>query len=160
MFGKPENDKEWVRLAKAYALGSYLQAPDFKDAITDAIIAKVAKAGTTAPQMMHQIIYPNSSPGSAIRRLLVDVAIYRWPTEFLETQQKQMEAGWLDFFCELAVAMHQARSAEKGKDGAPAFESDTCAYHEHTGTASFGEGKGAVCYKTKYGGMFGTLRRK
>lgn len=142
---KPEKDAEWTRLAYAYALGNYLQASDFKDAMMDAMIDKVKKSKQCSHQTMYQIIYPNSVPGSGVRKLLVDVAATRWTWEFLKQQHSAPE--WSDFFLDLSIAHHEIRAFPSRKtivwDNV-----DTCQYHGHQNSPQF-EFNRMRCYKQK-----------
>ncbi|KAK5114034.1 hypothetical protein LTR85_010340 [Meristemomyces frigidus] len=137
--GGVEDDAEWHRLAQAYALGSYLQAGDFKDAVTDAIIQKAGSL-PSGQQRMHTVIYPNSTPDSGVRRLLVDVACYGWSIDYLQSQSNATQ--WSDFFLERSISLH----ANRGKElkGSPYAHSNTCTYHDH------GTGSGSSCYRTKF----------
>ena len=127
-----------ARLVDAWALGNYLQAIDFKDAIVDAIIQKVNRSGPLVPQTMHQIVYPKSLSGTLIRRLTVDIAAYRWDTRYLKLQK--IDTDWSDFFLDLSVVLSDMRLA--GSTSKPQFETNPCAYHEH-------RIRNTPCYKTK-----------
>jgi len=107
-------------------LGAYLQAADFKDAIIDAIIDKVCTRATLGPQNLHQIIYPNSPVGSGIRRLLVDIAVCRWPNSFLKSRPNKPE--WSDFFQDFAVEMHSRWKPKSlfGVNEEKPYEQDSC----------------------------------
>lgn len=143
--GQHEDDKEWERLAQAYALGAYLQAADFKDAIIDAIIDKVCSSSILGLQNMHQIIYPNSPIGSGVRRLLVDIAVSRWPTSFLKSRPSRPE--WSDFFQDIAVELHARRKPQSifSAEDQDLYKKNSCLYHEHINTTGV-DG----CYRTKY----------
>ena len=126
--GKSPEDKEWDRLSHCWALGAYLQATSFQNAVTDAIIEKVLSIQGQQPlQTIHKIIYPHSQAGSGIRKLLVEIAMHGWSTDFLEEQSMGME--WGEFFFDVSVAMH----AQKGKplDKPKYRRSGTCHYHSH-----------------------------
>ncbi|KAI7154040.1 hypothetical protein KC349_g7940 [Hortaea werneckii] len=141
--GKSLGDKEWDRLAHCWALGAYLQATSFQNAITDSIVEKVLSIQGQQPlQTIHKIIYPHSQAGSDVRKLLVDIAMHGWSTEFLKEQSMGME--WAEFFFDLSVAMH----AHKGKNlDTPMYRgSRNCHYHSHE--YSFGN---ATCYNTPEG---------
>ncbi|KAI7348019.1 hypothetical protein KC320_g6856 [Hortaea werneckii] len=100
--GKSPEDKEWDRLSHCWALGAYLQATSFQNAVTDAIIEKVLSIQGQQPlQTIHKIIYPHSQAGSGIRKLLVEIAMHGWSTDFLEEQSMGME--WGEFFFDIAA---------------------------------------------------------
>lgn len=132
-------EHEWDRLASAWALGSYLQAPDFRDAVVDAIIDK-ATTSTNCTQNMHEIIYPNSQANAPIRKLLADIASWRWDRFTLNGLKK--EASWADFFYDLSGALIARRDSFEGFH-APLRLKHACSYHEHSPT-------GSTCHKTKY----------
>lgn len=141
MFSMNQSDSqsEWNLLAGAWALGAYLQAPDFRDAVVDAIIAK-AYYNSLCEQTMHEIIYPNSQTDAPIRKLLADIASYRWGPSKLRALKN--DASWSDFFFDLSITMMDKQHSTDGTVTAP-WQRDACAYHEHSLN-------GAVCYKTKY----------
>lgn len=131
-------DKEWDRLASAWVLGAYLQAPDFRDAVTDAIIEKLSSCFSKFNQSMHEIIYANTDASAPIRKLIVDIAIWRWDESILKAQKN--DPAWSDFFYDLSIAMMSARkTADFG--ASPPWVKDPCAYHEHH--------KDSACYKSK-----------
>lgn len=123
-----ENDPEWIRLVNAWALGNYLQAGDFKDALVDAIIQKVQKTGQHVPQKMHERLYPKSTSGALIRRLIVDIAATRWTAEDVEGQQNG--AAWSEFFHDLSTEMMQLNLCNWGFSASrtAGFDTDPCSY--------------------------------
>lgn len=132
VLGIVQNDEEWDRLAHAWVLGAYLEATDFQDAVVDAITAKVAKSGPFAPQTMHQIIYPNSAPGSTIRRLLVHIAASHWPASHVRHLWKRSD--WSVFFFDLSCELLHKTSKATRKHGSrvlSALSKSRCAYHDH-----------------------------
>ncbi|KAK3669953.1 hypothetical protein LTR78_010125 [Recurvomyces mirabilis] len=144
-----EEDKEWGRLAKAYALGDHLKAPAFKDAVTDAVIEKALHPGPLAwatPKSMHEIIYAHSKAGAGLRRLLVDLAATRWTVETLEAQKKSVD--WADFFFDLSMTMRKLKSGKSqvALDKCQEMGS-TCVYHDHGEAGDVGV---VNCYKVKY----------
>lgn len=126
---KPDGPNSWHCLAQAYALGSYLQAGDFNDAVTDAVVQlmRSCRVKQQCTHTIHTIIYPNSKPGSGVRRLLVDIASYDWLTSHLQSLKTAPE--WSDFFLELSVALHIKQS--EGLTRPPYVEGTTCIYHDH-----------------------------
>lgn len=120
-------DKEWDRLARAWVLGSYLQALDFKDAVVGAIIEK-ATHNLDCRQYIHEIIYSNSHFGAPIRRLLADIASWRWNRFDMCAQSSRLRHS--DFFYDLSMAlMHRHDSPDSAT--APMRLRDACSYHEH-----------------------------
>lgn len=124
-------DKEWDRLAKAWALGNYLQATEFKDAVADAIFEKAYSLGSEEYQYtgpMHEIIYPNSTSQAPIRRLLVDIAAAHWNLDWIKAQKNDPQ--WSEFFWDLTIMQREAWE----EHGTLEFDlriEDTCEYHEH-----------------------------
>lgn len=133
-----ETDKGWDRLANAWALGAYLQAPDFRDAVADAIIEKLW-FGFKFGQSMHESIYPSTDANAPIRKLIVDIATWRWDPSILKKQKN--DGSWSDFFYDLSVAMMSSRKTID-LSGSPPWVRDPCAYHEHLN-------KNSACYKSK-----------
>ena len=130
-----DHDREWARLVDSWLLGHYLQAADFKDAVIDAIIQKVLQSGDWVRQRMYQAVYARTDDRSPLRRLVVDIAVWRWNTKFLKAQRNH--ADWSDFFFDLAIAQ-----SKKSNHKQPLYEIDSCEYHEH-------RNNNTPCYKTK-----------
>ena len=132
-------DSEWSRLYESWSLGQKLLSTTFKDAITDALPLKMVDARNW-PLRMHETIYPCSSSTFAIRRLLVDVAIWKWTPEHMECSGVKESSA--QFFFDVASAMKKLRvSGDKGD--APFQGQNICFYHEH-------EAQGMPCYKTMF----------
>lgn len=131
-------DPEWSLLAHAWLLGDYLQATDFKDAITDTLIAKVSDTFLGAWQTMHEIIYPRSTHNAPIRRLIADIAACKWENQDIKTLRVDPE--WAEFLPDLSAALAERRGKEFGED--VPWESDRCRYHEHAQA-------GTPCYSSK-----------
>jgi hypothetical protein len=129
---------EWMRWARCYALGDFLQDSDFKDAIVDAIV-EAFLACKQAPFDLPSYIYPHSLEGSAHRKLAVDVQINFWNRERLGRADEYPDRFLLDVLTEicpkLATGM-KYQCVEKYFD-----LKDTCKYHDH--------GPDKPCYKTK-----------
>lgn len=96
-------DKEWNRLVKCWALGSKLLSTSFKDATTDAVIA--SPVGGPYCLDWHETIYSVSSPRSEIRKLIVDIAVWRWEIGAMEIQS--MKDEWSHFILDVAVALEK-----------------------------------------------------
>ena len=120
------HDREWMRLAHAWALDNYLQATDFKDAITDAIIEKTFTCKRDDPAPTHRVIYPESLPGTPIRMLMVQIAFEKWSSCVLKAERN--DSSWSDFFFDLAVRSHEI---EDDIDTEDLCDRDICHYHEH-----------------------------
>ncbi len=69
-----DRDSEMGRLCRAWELGQKLMSTSFKDAITDTMRSKV-RAGEI-PMHANAWIYPRSPENAAMRRLLVDIAVW------------------------------------------------------------------------------------
>ena len=125
----PDNsrrDLEWARLAHAWVLGDKVQAMAFKDAITDAICAKIA-LDRKWPITLHQIIYPGTTAAAeGIRRLCVNIARENWTP--LTLKMTLRDEAWSEFFEDLAVVLMEVVNGrgEKAVAGRPG-----CVYHEH-----------------------------
>ncbi|KAK4539588.1 hypothetical protein LTR36_010524 [Oleoguttula mirabilis] len=106
-------DLEWVRLVRAWALGFHLQATDFQDAVIDAILQKIHTAPRGVPPMLHRVVFSNTKPGSQLRRLIVDIAAWRWDTEFLKAQRSdgawRGSDTWADFSMDLALLFNESK---------------------------------------------------
>ena len=129
--------EEWDRLANAWALGAYLQATDFQDAITDAIVERAGQIFASI-HSVHKIIYANSVAGAPIRKLIVDVAVRHWDASTVEAQVS--DASSSDFYRDLSIALLKDRAASNNDRVVKA----SCDYHSH------GE---KCCYKTKQYGF-------
>ena len=130
---------EWDLLANAWALGAYLQATDFQDTVADAILEKALQGGGSM-HSIHKIIYANSVAGSPIRKLVVDIAVWRWDVTMLEAQGNN--AAWSDFFRDLSIAMLKTRESTAESKAVKA----SCEHHEH-------RPQGGACYKTMQHGF-------
>lgn len=128
-------DKEWVRLAEAWVLGDAILSTSFKDAVVDAIIAKVINI-SYSPTNLHTLVYPKSTVGAKIRTLLVDLAVWRWNRTFVPSPPPGDSAL---FFYDAFLAINKIKDNER--EGKPPFKGEsTCNYHEH--------GDDEPCYKT------------
>ena len=108
----------------------------FKDAIADTLLAKM-RDEARSPIGMHRNIYLKSSASSAIRRLLVDIAVRQWTDEAMSFQKH--DASHAEFFFDVVLALHKIKwHGIKGLG--PVWQGDVCKYHEH--------GNDKPCYKT------------
>lgn len=139
----PGGDKEWRRLMKAWTLGDVLLSLSFKDAVLDAILHKMFVKDAYPTRMFSQA-YLNSSNGAAIRRLMVDIAVYRWDEDDMsQFVSEDRRAGVFPFFQSVSVALlkwkRQPEAEKKAED--PTKLLGTCLYHEHGDKP---------CYKTMF----------
>lgn len=130
-------DREWGRLVGSWLLGEKLESCSFKDAVVDATIDKVLKDDCYAAYIQDDI-YPKSTTKSAIRRLIVDVAIWNHDSGVMNRQGYREHLG--RFYFDLGRAMH-ALKRQGLPDSAPYKSHDPCKYHEH-------DQEGKSCYKT------------
>lgn len=70
-------DEEWERLSTAWILRDRLLANSFKDAVVDAIIAKLNSTYHHPADLQSQI-YVASSKTAKIRKLIIDIAVFFW----------------------------------------------------------------------------------
>ena len=125
-------------LENCWVLGETVLSTSFKDAITDALIARMKECGRF-PITMHQAMYRNSGGSCGMRRLLVDVTVWKWPDYIMSSRSQHVD--YMQFFFDVAVAMNQLK--HKGLKGARPFsKEDTCLYHDH--------GDDTPCYKTMF----------
>lgn len=127
-----QGNNEYAQLAKAYALGEFLQDVNFRDAVLDAMLiksrSKVSDGRTWFPGgPAIRYIYEGTPESSAARRLLVDLYTYHGHGDWLK--------GWADkddlpkqFLLDLAIAALTERSRPSSS---LAKEKGACEYHEH-----------------------------
>lgn len=115
-----------------------LESNTFKDAITDAIREKIAES-EQAPTSLQVSLYPQSIAGAAIRKLLVDIAVFYFSNAVIA--QSEWDPGCGEFFRDLAIRM--AEFTQCGMQGRRMTLTETCEYHEHS--------KEEACYKTMFG---------
>ena len=133
-----EESDEWDILAGAWALGAFLQATDFQDEVTDALV-ETAK-DLKSKHSIHETISTNSVAGAPIRKLIVDIAVSHWDISALEAQGDDVACP--DFFRHLSIALLKTRGFSPSSRAVEAG----CDYHEH-------QRKGTPCYKTKQHGF-------
>ena len=107
--------------------------------MVDAIIAK-HHVKRQYPIGMDIEIYPNSHARSRARKLLVDLAVWKWDDQTLEQQLKE-DTSRFEFLYDVAAALGKIRRT--GCQGASPLDGTTCIYHEH-------EADGKPCYKTMF----------
>jgi hypothetical protein len=131
-------EDEFYNERSLYALGDFLQDPDFKDAIIDAIIDSMV-AYMKHPLMLADHIYLHSAVGSSHRLLPQDIFINCWARE----DWGHGGANTKDFLTDvLKVLAPNVLHGVKATNTATFFANrDTCKYHEH--------GPDKPCYKKK-----------
>lgn len=141
---------EYLRLAKAYALGVIVQDTASKDAVIDAIFMKAYKP-VPGEELWYpsgsaiSYIYEHTSKTSEIRCLLADIYVRYADAEALEDDVwDDADLYPREFLLDLAKALFRwkaARSESDDDDGdVPA---DTCKYHGH-------DDGHENCYKTRF----------
>lgn len=131
-------DNEWNRLRDCWILGEKMLSSSFKDATTDALIEKIITT-KRRPVAIHHGVYDNSAGARGMKKLLVDVAAWKWTTEAMASQTEVSK--YPHFFFEVAVAMKQKQDSSTLL--AP-FERNTfCHYHDHRDA-------GSQCYKRMF----------
>ncbi|KAF2710164.1 hypothetical protein K504DRAFT_343782, partial [Pleomassaria siparia CBS 279.74] len=93
----PPATGDWPCLVDAYLLGEYLQDMNFTDTIMDTMLTLLGRVSLEAYKDI-QKIYNNTKYGSPLRRLVVDLTVWRkghiawaseemtqWPTEFVQS---------------------------------------------------------------------------
>lgn len=136
----PIKDHEWDRLIDCWVLGEKLLSTSFKDAITDTMIEKSTASKVSAPRMQAKA-YSCSVGPCGLRKLLVDMAAWRWGADSLSTANQQDNNS--SFFYEVAVAMKSLLTTGMSPTTAAPFEKPhTCTYHDH--------GTSLLCYKKMF----------
>lgn len=131
-------DEEWDRLADAFLLGDKLLSTSFKDAVTDAIIAKLA-ASDRCRNDIHRQLYSASSKASGVRRLCVNIAVKHLSSASFK--EKCAEDGVPEFFCDVLVEFNDVYM-DKIEHVGP-IEPGTCEFHDHVA-------ENKPCYKTMF----------
>ena len=136
-------------LGLAYCLGERYQDCDFKDAVLDAMKARLrlepGSAILPAAETI-RLIWNNTQPRSPARRLILGIFVWYQSdcpdeSELADLDIREMVSG--EFFKELAFALLSVYAFTK----APGMEDplrgpNNCVYHEHTATEK--------CYKQKH----------
>lgn len=131
-------DQEWERLSDAWHLGQKLLATTLRDAVVDALAFKIAST-SMYPVSLTWSVYEVSAASSAMRRLLVDIAVWLWDDNYLEKEQLRSEP--LEFVLDLAAAMSKIRA--HGRQSVSPLSNPGCRYHDHVA-------EGKPCYKTMF----------
>lgn len=133
-----KNDNEWTRLRKCWVLGDKLASTNFKDAVCDAMCEKM-KIEERFPTGVHERLYPSSATPTCARRLIVDIATYKWGSTTIG--DRTMHESWNEFFRDLAVNLRTV--SEQQRKSTPPFDNPECKYHEHVAAKT-------PCYKTMF----------
>ena len=134
-------DDESARLVDCWKLGEQLMSTSFKDATTDAIIAKTISSSTYSLELPNAL-YKASQKNSKIRRMLIDIVIWKWSESAMEEWEDQEDKS-AEFFYDVAKELHMMWKVDVSKADAfpPLEDENTCSYHEHE------EEEGVTCYK-------------
>lgn len=131
--------KEWVRWAKIYALGDFLQDTDLKDAAIDAHVENMLELDGYCP-ILAKWVYPYSSARSAHRKLAVDLFVATWVQEDLVLRKASCPT---DFSYDVLNSLGPRLSNRVGTMKVSEFfrGADRCKYHDH--------GEEKPCYRTR-----------
>jgi hypothetical protein len=137
--GVQVSSKEWDRWSSCYALGDFLQDPDFKDASTDTILEAMFDTNGR-PTILHTTIYKHSPETLRHRKLAVDVIVNmldrsRWGDR-IKSQDAQFVSDVLQ-----ALGLVIAKGLEKSTISQFFGSKGTCEYHDH--------GSDKPCYRTR-----------
>ena len=136
--GGKDCDKEWARLIKCWILGQKLLSLTFKDAIVDAIVAKMQ--GHEHCNDLYTSPFKYNTPSTVLRKLLADIVVYMWPDEEFEEQSENM-SKYPEHLMDVAKALHKVKLT--GYPTTKPWGKDDCTYHEHVAS-------GKPCYKTMF----------
>jgi hypothetical protein len=137
----------WANLLE---LASFLQAPDFQDAILDGAIESMLearRAGTESPiEVGGELVtrtYTFTIQGSPVRRWIVDLCLHTWDrTQYTGTGFEVYPKGFLqDLIQATGPYIRSRNTSENAAD--PLDISKPCTYHEYTSG-------GRLCYRKKY----------
>lgn len=126
---------------KCWVLGQKLLSTSFKDAIIDAVAAKVDELGRGCVDLC-RIPFNESTPSLALRRLLADVVVYTWKLESLEGHDGTALLKFPEHLLDVARALNKVKMCALVGRTSPMAKSD-CTYHEHVVD-------GTPCYKTLF----------
>jgi hypothetical protein len=139
----PGMDREWIRIMNAWILGEVLLSTSFKDAAVDALIHKLA-SNNAHSKGMYALAYRYSSEGSAIRRLMLDLAVTWWdegaPLDVCADSELAILAPFFRRVCS-ALLKEKSQPASAETTVSPTTRAGTCFYHEHGDKP---------CYKTMF----------
>lgn len=133
-------DHEYDQIVEAWQLGDYILSISFKDAVVDALYAKIHKDDVHDIEL-HEVLYPLSSEMSGVRKLLIDQVVSGWEMADLKmVKEKHGKLHELFFDVAAAVIAKRQYGVTPGSVGKP----KGCEYHEHM------ERMGERCYKEMF----------
>lgn len=132
---------EWKALCDLWIFGEERLSTSFKDAVVDAMIAKVI-SNEGVPNCYAPTIYQYSAETSSVRRLLVHIGVWDISAGNLASTERPSHPAAVEYLYDLAVALDQLKDTGR-KGRGPYATSDTCAYHEHVA-------EGKPCYTTMF----------
>lgn len=144
---------EWKHLAKLWALGHTLRSTTFKDSVIDALMQRRIQI-TSYAGFLHEVMAQDLKEPSGVRRLLVDIAVTRWSTKFL--QQPWHQDVPLNFYHDIYVTLDNLGRSDnpltEAKINDQCRRKTNCLYHDH--------GKDEMCYRTVCSSLSDNIRRK
>jgi hypothetical protein len=134
--------KERATLSGCYALGSFLQDSDFRDAVIDALVDMVVCNNFTYT-VPAKVVYDISSSKSPHRKLAVDFVVHCWSTDrFITILYGGHPAEYLtDLVVATGSKLRETVSIQSVQDFFAGV--NLCQYHEHTVNNT-------PCYKTRF----------
>lgn len=124
-------DGEWTKLAHAYFFGRKVQDENFANACVTALIEKV-QATERFPTGIASEVYTYTSQGDKLRELIVDLHVWMGESTCLQAPHEDADAP---------MEFHQHARREARRAGGAVYkcvvypwETDPCAYHEHSVT--------------------------
>jgi len=129
------NDEEWRRLLDACLMGVSLISPSLQDAVVDAITAKVNN-NAIPPSSYHNTVWSKTAGDNALKRLIVDIAVWKWDPKLLRERCADAPHG---FLVDVVIRLKGLDSGG-GEENCP-FAMPACTYHEHSAASK-------PCYKT------------
>lgn len=123
-------DSEYIDLIEAYVMGAHFEDACFQNAVTNAMIEKIA-AGHTLHVQMPSMVYARTTPGSALRKLLIDVYAWFGGAEWLDGSTESHSALHPEFLLDLCKTLFEMRDPNM-KVTPPPFLQSACIYHDHS----------------------------
>jgi hypothetical protein len=132
-------NKEWPRCSACYALGDFLQDPDFKDALVDTIIEAMIDS-CLLPKCLFLKIYRYSTKTSCHRIFAVDVFVHCLSRESWGHPKNDQNLEFLtDVLKNVGPTLQKGLSCVTTQEFLDATK--TCQYHDH--------GSDKPCYRIK-----------
>ncbi|KAF2223116.1 hypothetical protein BDZ85DRAFT_263013 [Elsinoe ampelina] len=125
-----EDDIEWLLLAELHIMGGFLLDTKFQNIIIDAMFEKLQSDGD-APLILAEGIYSHTPPGDPLRRMLVDLHVYLWHGECIESAGATDAQNEADFMYQVAKELLAVNARGPLKDAAKPWDLDGCRYHIH-----------------------------